>query len=138
MLPLAYQITCIAGNVFSRTLSGGRAERNEYLLLHAFSAKLASLSPSHSLSVSMSSLYICTVSLSPLSLSVCVLSLPPPCTLYLCNFLSPRDYICPDKMSASKRHALADVRVISTSNKIAHELDIVRLKMKKGREGLWG
>ncbi|CAI8021304.1 DNA polymerase alpha catalytic subunit [Geodia barretti] len=39
VLPLAYQITCIAGNIFSRTLCGGRAERNEYLLLHAFTAK---------------------------------------------------------------------------------------------------
>ena len=77
----------------------------------------------------MPSLY--TVS-SP-SLSICMSSI-------FAIFLSPRDYICPDKMSASKRHALADVRVISTSNKIyiAHELDIVRLKMRKGREGLWG
>uniref|UniRef100_A0A8D0EDG3 DNA polymerase n=1 Tax=Salvator merianae TaxID=96440 RepID=A0A8D0EDG3_SALMN len=39
VLPLALQITNIAGNVMSRTLMGGRAERNEYLLLHAFYEK---------------------------------------------------------------------------------------------------
>ncbi|KAH9391151.1 DNA polymerase alpha catalytic subunit [Tyrophagus putrescentiae] len=38
-LPLVKQITNIAGNLLSRTLLGGRAERNEYLLLHAFHEK---------------------------------------------------------------------------------------------------
>ncbi|KAK4326034.1 hypothetical protein Pmani_003411 [Petrolisthes manimaculis] len=39
VLPLALQITNIAGNVMSRTLLGGRSERNEFLLLHAFNEK---------------------------------------------------------------------------------------------------
>ena len=39
VIPLALQITNIAGNVMSRTLMGGRSERNEFLLLHAFSEK---------------------------------------------------------------------------------------------------
>ncbi|XP_064455746.1 DNA polymerase alpha catalytic subunit-like [Ornithodoros turicata] len=37
VLPLALQITNIAGNLMSKTLLGGRSQRNEYLLLHAFS-----------------------------------------------------------------------------------------------------
>lgn len=39
ILPLALQITNIAGNLMSRTLQGGRSERNEFLLMHAFHEK---------------------------------------------------------------------------------------------------
>lgn len=39
VIPLALQITNVAGNVLSRTLMGGRSERNEFLLLHAFYEK---------------------------------------------------------------------------------------------------
>eukprot|EP01117_Protostelium_nocturnum_P013402 TRINITY_DN4996_c0_g1_i2.p1 TRINITY_DN4996_c0_g1~~TRINITY_DN4996_c0_g1_i2.p1 ORF type:complete len:1200 (-),score=325.24 TRINITY_DN4996_c0_g1_i2:2633-6232(-) len=35
-IPLTNQLTTIAGNLWSRSLTGGRAERNEYLLLHRF------------------------------------------------------------------------------------------------------
>lgn len=38
ILPLALQITNIAGNTLSRTLCAGVSERNEFLLLHAFHA----------------------------------------------------------------------------------------------------
>jgi DNA polymerase alpha subunit A len=36
VLPLTLQLTNIAGNLWSRTLTGARAERNEFLLLHEF------------------------------------------------------------------------------------------------------
>lgn len=36
VLPLTKQLTCLAGNLWSRTLCGGRSERNEFLLLHEF------------------------------------------------------------------------------------------------------
>ncbi|CAJ0826557.1 15440_t:CDS:2 [Entrophospora sp. SA101] len=36
ILPLTKQLTSLAGNLWSKTLTGGRAERNEYLLLHEF------------------------------------------------------------------------------------------------------
>ncbi|PVZ99583.1 hypothetical protein BB558_004382 [Smittium angustum] len=35
-LPLTKQLTNLAGNIWSRTMVGARAERNEYLLLHEF------------------------------------------------------------------------------------------------------
>ncbi|KAJ3221314.1 DNA-directed DNA polymerase alpha catalytic subunit pol1 [Clydaea vesicula] len=39
MLPLTMQLTKLAGNLWARTLTGARAERNEYLLLHEFHDK---------------------------------------------------------------------------------------------------
>ncbi len=36
MLPLTKVLTNLAGNSWARTLSGTRAERNEYILLHEF------------------------------------------------------------------------------------------------------
>ena len=36
VLPLTKQLTNLAGNIWSRTLAGARAERNEYLLMHEF------------------------------------------------------------------------------------------------------
>lgn len=36
VIPLTKQLTSIAGNLWSRTMKGHRAERNEYLLLHEF------------------------------------------------------------------------------------------------------
>ncbi|KAM7543005.1 hypothetical protein Aperf_G00000016260 [Anoplocephala perfoliata] len=46
-VPLAHQITSICGNVMSRTLAGGRSERNDALLLHAFTEQNY-LPPEHS------------------------------------------------------------------------------------------
>ncbi|KAG0194902.1 DNA-directed DNA polymerase alpha catalytic subunit pol1 [Apophysomyces sp. BC1034] len=36
ILPLTRQLTNLAGNLWSRTMTGARAERNEFLLLHEF------------------------------------------------------------------------------------------------------
>ncbi|RIA89475.1 DNA polymerase family B-domain-containing protein [Glomus cerebriforme] len=36
ILPLTKQLTNLAGNIWSKTLIGGRADRNEFLLLHEF------------------------------------------------------------------------------------------------------
>ncbi|KAF8739169.1 DNA polymerase alpha catalytic subunit, partial [Rhizoctonia solani] len=36
MVPLTRQLTNLAGNSWNKTLNGGRAERNEYILLHEF------------------------------------------------------------------------------------------------------
>nr|WCZ58504.1 DNA polymerase alpha catalytic subunit [Andalucia godoyi] len=36
LLPLTKELTCVAGNLWTRTLQGGRAERIEYLLMHEF------------------------------------------------------------------------------------------------------
>jgi len=39
MLPLTMELTRLAGNSWARTLTGTRAERNEYILLHEFTRK---------------------------------------------------------------------------------------------------
>lgn len=39
MLPLSMELTRLAGNSWARTLTGTRAERNEYILLHEFTRK---------------------------------------------------------------------------------------------------
>ncbi|KAJ3040454.1 DNA-directed DNA polymerase alpha catalytic subunit pol1 [Rhizophlyctis rosea] len=39
VLPLTKQLTNLAGNLWSRSMTGARAERNEYLLLHEFHDK---------------------------------------------------------------------------------------------------
>ncbi|XP_039037531.1 DNA polymerase alpha catalytic subunit-like [Hibiscus syriacus] len=39
VLPLTRQLTNISGNLWGKTLQGARAQRVEYLLLHAFHAK---------------------------------------------------------------------------------------------------
>lgn len=39
LLALTKQLTNLAGNAWSRTLNGGRSERNEYILLHEFHRK---------------------------------------------------------------------------------------------------
>ncbi|CAN0062767.1 unnamed protein product, partial [Choristocarpus tenellus] len=36
VIPLSCQLTGLSGNLWSRTMRGGRAERIEYLLLHEF------------------------------------------------------------------------------------------------------
>jgi DNA polymerase alpha subunit A len=38
-LPLTKQLTCLAGNLWARSLTGARAERIEHLLLHEFHNK---------------------------------------------------------------------------------------------------
>lgn len=36
VIPLSCQLTSLSGNLWTRTMRGGRAERIEYLLLHEF------------------------------------------------------------------------------------------------------
>jgi DNA polymerase alpha subunit A len=39
VIPMTKQLTTLAGNLWTRTMVGARAERNEYLLLHEFHSK---------------------------------------------------------------------------------------------------
>lgn len=39
VIPLSCQLTALSGNLWARTMRGGRAERIEYLLLHEFHKK---------------------------------------------------------------------------------------------------
>lgn len=49
VVPLTKQLTNVAGNLWSSTIRGGKAERVEYLLLHEFHAlKVRLAEPSYS------------------------------------------------------------------------------------------
>ncbi|KAK9448679.1 uncharacterized protein V1518DRAFT_417885 [Limtongia smithiae] len=54
MLPLTKQLTNIAGNSWTRTLSGTRAERNEYILLHEFTKNKYIVPDKHTVKIGQS------------------------------------------------------------------------------------